>query len=149
MYVLSNDIRVGQAIVIFFTTALFLGTLPYYYFADNITLPILTFVVGLFFNWIGSRNHYIYLKEGDFYIESLYQGKKVIAGSLFYKIEVIIPGQSYYYLYLTNGEKYSFSKSGLGDVIAYLKRGDQGIIQKMTQDIQRELSKAVFSERQL
>lgn len=145
MYVLSNDIRVGQAVIMFFTTALFLGSLPYYYFADNITLPVLMFVAGLFFNWIGARNHYIYLKEGNFYIESLYRSKKVISGSLFAKLEVILPGQSYYYLYFTNGEKYSFSKTGYKDLITYLKRGDRGIIQTMTQDIQRELSKAVTS----
>lgn len=140
MYILSNDTRIGQAIVLFTTTAFFLFSLPFYFLGNNFILPSLIFIIGLFFNWIASRNYYVYIQGGNFYIDSLYARKKVVSGSMFSRIEEVIPGYIYYYLYFKNGQRYTFSKGYHPDFATFIQEGKEGIINKMTQAIQKELA---------
>ena len=139
MYVLSSDARVGQAVVIFVTGTFFLGLLPSY-LAGHIVLPTTILVALGISNWIASRNHYIYFTSGKIHIRSLYAKKKIFSGNQFLRVDVIIPGQSYYYLYLSNGRRYFFSRTNYKDIITYFKGGDQEIVDEMNQAIRIELS---------
>lgn len=141
MYILSNDIRIGQALTMFVTSAVFLFNIPFYFIGDSILLPIISLIIIVFFNWMAARIHYIYIQEGKIHISSLYSSKKMIEGDLFSKIEEEgFPGYFYYRLYLKNGNKYTFSKNNLGDVVTMLSSGREGMIDKMTQEVKKELS---------
>lgn len=111
-------------------------------FDGNKILLILIAILTGFTNWIASRNHYICIKENRIHVNTLYGRKKVFEGDLYLKIDTIIPGQSYYYLYLKNGRRFSFSRTRNKDIVTFFKEGDKGIEDKMNYDIRQELSKS-------
>jgi energy-coupling factor transporter transmembrane protein EcfT len=141
MYILSDDIRIGQALTMFVTSTVFLFNMPFYFIGGSILLPTMSLLILFFFNWMAARMHYIYIQEGKIHISSLYASKKILEGDLFSKIkEESFPGYFYYRLYLKNGNKYTFSKNNFVDVLTTLRRGREGMIDKMIQEVKKELS---------
>ncbi len=103
-------------------------------------LPTAIFIGIMLSNWIASRVHYICLDKDHIYIQSFYTKNKTINGSQFLKIDVFIPGQSYYRLYLKDGRRYTFLKQDYRSIVDYFKKGDRGIVGKMNEEVSYELS---------
>jgi hypothetical protein len=137
-YELNSDTRIGQSIIMFFSIIIFLFALSFHNMAADTRLLIAVSFGMLFFNWLSSKSRYIYVENGKFYIKSIYAKTKVIEGELFDYVDVIIPGQSYYYLYLKNGKRYTFGKRL--DLITILKHGEKGRIEQMNQEINHQLA---------
>ncbi|MBC8109795.1 MAG: hypothetical protein H7Y04_01905 [Verrucomicrobia bacterium] len=142
MYILSDEARVGQTILLVVSIPLVVGSCIIILGTEEITLYSVFFLLvytSVFFyvNFSASKGYDVYVGNKKIYLKNLYRKTKVYEANEFEKITCKF--DTYYRIHFTNGEKFVFSKHSFDILITYFKSGEQGIIKKLEKEIQEAL----------